>query len=161
MGAKLILAGQRSGGKAAVLNTPLSLVIIVAGLLMCILGFVIDGPTARQIFGSEGELVTMFFLIFGGIMLILGIATPFLSAYQSKKCYIDVYETYVSGAYLVRQKGSVDQYVPFQLSYGEIRNVSASKNKVYLHTVSGTIQCFAFNADKICLEIQKRLSTLP
>ena len=157
MNSKLVLSGQRGVGKSAAKSVFLGIFIAAVGLMLTILYFSTSSYKARDIFGQNGEFILMFLGILGGIMLIGGIAVPFLAGYQAKKCYIDVYEGHVKGAYLVRKQGSVDQYVPFELEYSKIQGVSCDKNKVFLQLSSGSVQCLAYNAQEICQAIRSRL----
>lgn len=93
----------------------------------------------------------------GLIMILAGLAAPFLAIYQAQKCYIDVYEDRVAGAYLQRQKGMVDQYISFEFTYDKIVGVSSHKNQVLLQTAAGTYTCIALNADDICQAIRARI----
>lgn len=158
----LVLAGDRSKEAAMSSYMKLGIATIAMGILIlvCSLYMIVSKPYIHSLrslrYADNVQFLVVCLGAFGMILIIAGIATPFLAVYQSQKCFIDVYEDCVEGAYLVKQKGSVDQYVPFQLPYSKIDGVSFQKNKVFIQTASGTFVCFAFNASEICGEIRKR-----
>lgn len=149
---KLVLKGERGKGKAFGKYTMLGIFIAAMGLLMTILGF-----AGGDAFGRNSEIVSMGLSVFGGVMLILGIATPFLGAREANNCYIDVYEGYVAGAYRSIQSGQTTKYIAFQLTYDKITGVACKNNKVVLQTHSGSMECLANNAEQITRAIRERL----
>ena len=158
---KLVLEGDRSPATAIQSYMGAALGTIALGFLLLVFGayalstrMYLNLATLRY-----ADLIQLSFgvlAILGGILFLAGIATPFLAVYQSKKCFVNVYESFIEGAYLVRQKGSVDQYVPFHLNYDKIDGVMNKKNQIFIQTASGTFSCFAFNAEEVCKEIRAR-----
>lgn len=153
----LVLEGKKNAGKSGTRHLGLGMPIAIIGFVICVISLMMGGSEAREVFGKNGEIITFAMGMIGAVMIILGIATPFLAMYQAKKCFIDVYETYVTGSYVLREKGKVDQYISFQFPYEKINSVSSGKNKVFLHTSSGTYECMAMNAEEIKGAIQMRL----
>lgn len=157
---KLILASDRGKGKAFKKYLALGIVTAVMGFVLCCAALLIGTLKAHQTWGREREiisLITSCFAVIFGIMAAAGIAAPFLGMYDAKKCYVDVYETYVSGSRVIHRPGSIDQYEAFQLSYDKITGAAAQKNKVFLYVGGSSLECHAFNADEICREIQSRI----
>lgn len=158
---RLILAGDRTPAKAVRNYMGICFGTIVPGFLLLVFGaYVLPSrmylsPTTLR-YADLMQLSFGVLAVLGGILLLAGIATPLLAFYQSKKCFVDVYEGFVEGTYLARQKGSVDQYIPFHLGYDKIDGVMSKKSQVFILTSSGTLPCFAFNADEICKEIRAR-----
>lgn len=158
----LVVAGDRSRKTAVRTYLKLSIICIVCGFVLFAVAayllvtgeYIISYNSMRH--ADTLEFVMLLGTVISAIIIIAGFATPFLAIYQSEKCYIDVYEQYIKGAYLVQKKGSIDQYIPFQLTFEKIDGVSNNKNKVFIQTSSGTITCFAFNASEICEAIRIR-----
>lgn len=156
-GDRLIVAGNRGTGEEFRKYSVFGIVLAALGLFASIVGFSLNPNELYYEFGRNAGVVIAGIQMVGGILLVCGIATPFLARYQAKKCFIDVYETAVDGASRVQQKGQVDQYVPFHFTYQQIMSVSSSGNKVYLETASGRYECMAYNAEEICQAIRAKI----
>lgn len=161
---KLILKGDTSPAKAFTRYLPLTLILGILGLLLIIVGAVIDtspnlGGYLRHgsSYGQTEAVIQTILLIFGPAMLGLAIIFPFLGVYMAKKCFIDVYDDRVCGTYK-QVEGQVTTLVPFELTYDSISSVSAIKTKVFIQTTGRTLQSTAFNADDIAKAISFHLS---
>jgi len=151
---KLILKGDTSAAKAFSRFLPILIFFCIAGLAFFIFGIWMASNIShgrnyeRDVFGS------MLMIMLGLIFLVGGIALPFASVSQAKKCHITVYEDCVCGTYIERYQG----YIPYNLAYDKIESASANKTKVCLQQTNGrTIYSQAFNAQEIAAAIQRRL----
>lgn len=161
MNQKLILAGDRGEGKAFKKFLVHGLALFVVGFAICLVTLLVGEEKIRYAWGREREMLSFIiagFTMIGGICAAAGIAAPFLAIYDAKKCYIDVYENYVSGSRVIHRKGSVDKYEAFQMTYDKITGVAAQKNKVLLYIGSESFECHAFNAEEVCCAIRDRIS---
>jgi len=156
----LILAGDRGHGKAFKDFCKKGLLLAVIGLVFAFGGGLLGALETASSWGRQRDINTVFtaiVIVAGGLLIAAGIAAPFLAMYEAKRCYIDLYEGFISGARVIRQAGQVDKYEAFQIPYDKVTGVGAQKNKVFLYIGATPFECHAFNADEICKEIQARM----
>lgn len=156
----LIVQGDTSAAKAFIRYMPLSIFIGIGGLVLLILGLIVDKSIAIQMFGYRNysmsySMMKIGLIIFGTLLTSLAIATPLLAVYEAKKCFISVYENRVHGAYMQRE-GKLTSYIPFEITFDKIESVSVKKTNVYIQIAGRTLQFKAFNAN----EIQDTISTI-
>lgn len=157
MESKLVLAGDRSAEKAKKKYSRIGLKAVGIGLIMfivCVLMTIFSLLSLRPFMA----LLMMAGGIVGGLAFVGGLAAPVVGVKQHQKCFVDVYEHYISGTKIVRQKGKAEQYEAFRLLYKDISGASAEKDKVVIHVGATNVECYAFNADDIVKEIMARLS---
>ena len=161
---KLVLKGDNSKSKAFFRSLPQSLIIGFLGIIFIIIGFTVfekydpNYPSLSRYLKSDTEKIMEFALPFSGFISIsLAIAFPLKAIVDAKKYMINVYDDRVKGTF--RQKEGLNKFsfIPFELSYQQIESVSSQKTFVYLQITGRTIQCKAFNADKVCNAIMKRI----
>ena len=159
---QLIISGDRSKEKAIQAYIKLAAALVAIGIVIFFWGVYMIASesyiTSWKALLHADELKLMFTLFgaSGGLLVILGIAVPFLAVLQAQKCYIDVYENHIEGTYLVQRKGEVDHYIPFQASYDQFDGAYAEKYKVKIRVGMEVYTTMAFNAEEICAEINAR-----
>jgi len=157
----LVLRGDTSPARAFSKYLPLSVFFGLSAVLFIVIGALFSEEAAYNAVGYQNYKV----VYVGGklVMILLGICfiaaavmLPFASVSETKKCFIDVYEDLVRGAYR-EGDGKETRFVPFELTYDKIEAVSANKNKVYLQITGRTLESRAFNAAQIANAISNRL----
>ncbi|MCL2487095.1 MAG: hypothetical protein FWE80_00225 [Oscillospiraceae bacterium] len=164
---KLVLKGDTSAGKAFSRYLPFTLVFGILGVFFLIAGItalnknglsMYSSSFTRQFKSDKDKILEIGAPLVGGFFSLLAVYIPFLAVREAKRCFIDVYDDRVKGAYLQTQVKQPSVYIPFELTYDQIESVSSRKTSVYLQIAGRTLQCRAFNADQIRDAIMSRLA---
>ncbi len=126
------------------------IVVGILGLLM-LTSFISNdlGPVKSILYRAFGSglygIIRILGILFGAVIVIYMIATPYLAVQEAKKYFINVYGDCVAGCSI--QKGREPR--KFEIPLAQIKNVKVALVKVYIYTASDMFECRAFNAKEI------------
>lgn len=131
------------------------IICVVSGIFFIYFGDLFARET--NYFSSDFErYMPIFFIGFGGIGVLSGVALPFLMKSQAKMFHMRVFKECIIGKGVVVSHGSLSgQILNFEEKAENISSVSTDKSNVIINLRDGRrIQCPADNAEEIAVIIR-------
>lgn len=154
---KLLVSGDTNPGKALRQWLIFSVIAILVGIVITVGGNTAVGELTY--FSRDLEVILAHgMLIWGLVLIVLGIVLPFLSVTVARKSRLNVYEDYIEG-YAFHVVANKRQLMGFHETYDKISSVSTVKNSVSINLTSGnSIRCNVFNAEQVANAIRAHIT---
>ena len=161
MAGNLILKGDIHPGGAFARYLPLSLVMGALGVFLIVIGAIVTQADVLRMVGYRNYemayvMIKIFMLGLGFGFVVLALVIPFAAASDAKKCFVDVYDDCVRGAYR-EGVGKETHFAPFSLTYDMIQGVFVQKTDVFIQIAGRTLRTRALNAEQIANAISYRM----
>lgn len=150
---EILISSTRNENNAFNNSLKISLFFIVFGII----GVFIGDWLAKQT-REESELyLPILILCCGGVLVLAGIALPFIEKSKAKIYHISVYKNAIDGKAMIFSQGSTNfQILDFHENTDVITSVSTATNLIVVNLKDGRrIQCPADNAEEIANVIRK------